>query len=77
MSRARLVRRGNMVAMSLFIQNTIIPAIRTIAQGAGVSLIDNNTEFLDHPEVFSDGVHPTTQGAGMLADNVAAAVTAQ
>lgn len=59
-----------------FMQNTVIPAIRDVATQTGVTLIDNNTEFLNHPELFSDGVHPTAQGAGMLADNVAAAITA-
>jgi lysophospholipase L1-like esterase len=59
-----------------FMQSTVIPAIQTVAQQAGVTLIDNNTQFLNHPELFSDGVHPTTQGAGIIADNVAAAVTA-
>lgn len=60
----------------VFMQNTVIPAIATIAQEAGVPLIDNNTVFLNHPELFSDGVHPTAVGAGMIADNVAAAITA-
>jgi lysophospholipase L1-like esterase len=59
----------------VFMQNTVIPAIQAVAQQAGVPLIDNNTQFLNHPELFSDGVHPTVTGAGMLADNVAAAIT--
>lgn len=59
-----------------FMQNTVIPTIRNVATATGVTLIDNNTQFLNHPELFSDGVHPTTQGAGMIANNVAVAVTA-
>ncbi len=59
-----------------FIQNTVIPAIRTISQEAGVTLIDNNTPFLNHPELFTDGVHPTAQGAGIMANNVASVITA-
>jgi lysophospholipase L1-like esterase len=59
----------------VFMQNTVIPAIRTIAQEAGVTLIDNNTQFLNHPELFSDGVHPTTQGAGIIANIVGTAIT--
>lgn len=59
-----------------FMQNTVIPAIRDVATQAGVPLIDNNTEFLNRPELFADGVHPTVTGAGILADNVAAAITA-
>lgn len=57
-----------------FMQNTVIPAIRAVAQEAGVPLIDNNTEFLNHPELFSDCVHPTLTGAALIAVNVAAAV---
>lgn len=60
----------------VFMQNTVIPAIQAVAQQTGVPLIDNNTEFLNHPELFADGVHPTVTGAGILAENVAAAITA-
>jgi acyl-CoA thioesterase-1 len=55
-----------------FIQNTVVPAVRAIASNTGVTLIDNNTPLLDHPELFSDGVHPTPQGAGVIASTVAA-----
>lgn len=54
-----------------FIQNTVVPAIRTIATETGVTLIDNNTPLQNHSELFSDGVHPTTQGAGVIANTVA------
>lgn len=54
-----------------FIQNTVVPAISTIATEAGVTLIDNNTPLLNHPELFNDGVHPNTQGAGVIANMVA------
>jgi lysophospholipase L1-like esterase len=60
----------------VFIQNTVIPAIQTIASQTGVTLIDNNTPFLNQPGLFSDGVHPTTQGAGIIANTVAAGITA-
>jgi lysophospholipase L1-like esterase len=58
-----------------FIQNVVVPAIRDIATQTGVTLIDNNTPFLGHPEDFSDGVHPTEQGAGIIASIVADALT--
>ncbi|HEY8995264.1 MAG TPA: GDSL-type esterase/lipase family protein [Lacunisphaera sp.] len=60
----------------VFIQNTVVPAIRTIASQTGMPLIDNNSPLLNHPEYFSDGVHPNAQGAGIIASTVAAAVTA-
>jgi lysophospholipase L1-like esterase len=54
-----------------FIQNTVVPAISNVAAEAGVGLIDNNTPLLNHPELFSDGIHPTAQGANIIANNVA------
>ena len=33
-------------------------------------LIDNNSPLLNHPEYFSDGVHPNEQGAGIIATTV-------
>ena len=60
----------------VFIQNTVVPAIRTIANQSGMPLVDNNSPLLNHPEYFSDGVHPNVQGAGIIASTVAAAVTA-
>jgi lysophospholipase L1-like esterase len=59
----------------VFIQNTVVPAIRTIATQAGVPLIDNNSPLLNHPEYFSDGVHPNVQGAGIIATTVSGPVT--
>jgi lysophospholipase L1-like esterase len=60
----------------VFIQNTVVPAIRTIASQAVVASIDNNAPLLDHPEYFSDGVHPNLQGAGIIASTVQGAITA-
>jgi lysophospholipase L1-like esterase len=59
-----------------FIQNTVVPAIRTVSTQSGMPLIDNNTPLLNHPEYMSDGVHPNVQGAGIIANAVAAALTA-
>jgi lysophospholipase L1-like esterase len=53
-----------------FIQNVVLPAIRNIAAQTGVTLIDNNTPLQNHPEYFSDGVHPTEQGANVIANGV-------
>jgi lysophospholipase L1-like esterase len=57
-----------------FIQNTVLPAIRDIATQTGVTLIDNNTPLLNNPGLFSDGVHPTAEGAGIIANTVRAAL---
>lgn len=60
----------------VFIQNTVVPAIREIATQTGMPLVDNNAPLLNHPEYFSDGVHPNAQGAAIIASTVATAVTA-
>lgn len=57
-----------------FIQNTVVPAVRRIGTEAGVPVIDNNTCFIGHPELFQDGIHPTRQGGGMIAKNVKAVI---
>ena len=56
-----------------FIQNVVLPAIRAVASETGVTLIDNNTPLMN-PAYFSDGVHPTPEGAGILAQTVAMAL---
>ena len=59
-----------------FIQKTIVPAIAKVARKASVELIDNNTPLLNHSGYFTDGVHPTEKGAGIIAQQVATALTA-
>lgn len=59
-----------------FIQNAVEPAIRDIATQTGVTLIDNNTPLQNHPEYFTDGVHPTPQGASIIANVVLNALSA-
>lgn len=54
----------------VFVQNVLVPAIRTVATEAGVTLIDNNTPLMN-ASYFSDGVHPTPEGAGIIAATVA------
>jgi lysophospholipase L1-like esterase/regulation of enolase protein 1 (concanavalin A-like superfamily) len=58
-----------------FIQNNLLPAIQGVATSNGLTLIDNNTPLLNHEELFSDGVHPTAQGASVIASTVADALT--
>ncbi len=54
----------------VFIENTVEPAIATIATQAGVQLIDNDTPLLNRPDLFQDGVHPTPSGAAIVAQTV-------
>ena len=50
--------------------DTILPSIQTVANQTGVHLIDANTPLLDHPDYFTDGVHPNGQGAQIIADSI-------
>jgi lysophospholipase L1-like esterase len=54
----------------VFIENTVEPAIATIATQAGGQLIDNDTPLLNRPDLFQDGVHPTVPGAAIVAQQV-------
>jgi acyl-CoA thioesterase-1 len=51
------------------------PGIRQVAAQTGFTLIDTYTPFLDHPELFVDGVHPTAEGAQKIAEAVYSAVS--
>ncbi|MGP8202259.1 MAG: GDSL-type esterase/lipase family protein [Limisphaerales bacterium] len=58
----------------VFVENTVEPAIGGIATQAAVQLIDNDTPLIDRPDLFTDGVHPTATGAGIIAQQVANAL---
>jgi alpha-L-fucosidase 2 len=49
------------------IDNQIIPIIKQVAAAKGVPIIDVNTPTMGHPELFSDGVHPTDSGYALVA----------
>jgi lysophospholipase L1-like esterase len=50
--------------------NGVIPRIEQVATELGLPIIDVYTLLLNHPEFFTDGVHPGSEGA----ETVAAAV---
>lgn len=54
----------------------IIPKIRQVAAETGLTLIDTNTPLLNHPEYFLDGVHPTSEGAQVIAQTIYQAIAA-
>jgi acyl-CoA thioesterase-1 len=49
------------------IDNQLIPIIQQVAAAKGVPVIDLNTPTMGHPELFSDGVHPTDAGYRLVA----------
>ena len=57
-----------------YFADNVIPSIRQVASQTGLPLIDAYTPLLDHSEYFGDGVHPTVEGARIIADVVYAAL---
>ena len=49
------------------LQNQIDPILRSVAASKGIATIDIDTPTAGHPELFSDGVHPTDAGYTLLA----------
>ncbi len=47
--------------------NGVIPRIEQVAIEFGLPIIDAYNPLLSHPEYFSDGVHPTSEGAQIIA----------
>ena len=52
----------------------IIPRIEQIADEQGLPLIDIYSELENHPEYFQDGVHPNSEGATIIANEVYKAI---
>jgi acyl-CoA thioesterase-1 len=48
----------------------IIPRIEQVAKDLGLSTIDAYTPFVNHPEYFKDGIHPTSEGASIIANEI-------
>ena len=49
--------------------------IERVAKVTGVSLIDLNTPLFNRPDLFPDALHPTAEGAGIIAKTVYSAIT--
>jgi len=54
----------------VFVETSWSQPFATIATQAGVQLIDNDTPLLNRPDLFHDGVHPTVDGAAIVAQTV-------
>jgi lysophospholipase L1-like esterase len=53
----------------------IIPQIQQVADNLNVPTIDVYDSFQNHTDFFMDGVHPNTDGANLIASDVAIAIT--
>ena len=54
---------------TLLVQD-IIPRIKQVPNETGLPLIDFYSDIVNHPEYFSDGVHPNPEGAKIIASKV-------
>ena len=59
------------------VEQEISPIIKKIAEEKDVQIIDLQEPTRDHPEYYSDGVHPNQLGNGVIAEVVYRAITAQ
>jgi len=69
-----IVNNGTGISSELLSHN-ILPKIEEVAQKTELPLIDAYTPLLSKPEFFVDGVHPTFEGAMLIADEVYKAIT--
>jgi lysophospholipase L1-like esterase len=69
---------NNTVSLSnTILEQKVIPNIEQVASQTGCQLIDAHTPLLNHPEYYIDGVHPTADGARVIADTIYAALTSK
>lgn len=50
--------------------NDVMPLVKQTANDLGLPLIDVHTPLVNHPEDFSDGVHPNSQGSRIIAETI-------
>lgn len=53
------------------------PVVRDLAEKNGLELVDMYKVMDPHRDLYADGVHPTREGAGLMAAAVAKAITQQ
>jgi lysophospholipase L1-like esterase len=68
---------GNWGIRDEVIKNEVIPLVDQVAKETGATVIDLYTALADSKALFPDKVHPNAQGAKMMADVIAKAVTAK
>ena len=56
------------------LENEIVPAVEAIAEHYRLQTVDLRPVFEGRPDLFSDGCHPTKEGAALFAQEVAKAI---
>jgi len=64
--RTKELRDGEKIS-GVRIKEELIPIIQKVAKEESLPVIDLNTPFVDHPELFADGCHPNEEGASQIA----------
>ena len=57
------------------LEQGVIPRIEQVANELNLPTIDVNTALVSHPEFFGDGVHPSSEGAMLIANEISQDLT--
>ena len=57
------------------IVNGVHPIVKELARRNGLEMVDMYSVMDPHRDLYADGVHPTREGAGLMAEEVAKAIT--
>jgi lysophospholipase L1-like esterase len=57
------------------LQEDVLPSIEQVANEFSLPVVDVNSALTDHPEYFADGVHPNSEGAMVIANEIWEALT--
>jgi lysophospholipase L1-like esterase len=57
------------------LEQGVIPQIEQVANELSLPMIDVNTALINYPEYFGDGVHPSNEGAMLIASEINQAIT--
>lgn len=57
------------------LEQGVIPQIKQVANELDLPTIDVNTALISYPEYFGDGVHPSSEGAMLIANEINQAIT--
>jgi lysophospholipase L1-like esterase len=58
-----------------FLTTTVLPEIENLADQMNLPTVDMYNALLNHSEYFADGVHPTREGAAVIAANLYDTIT--
>jgi len=70
-----IFNNGTGLSPTFFVQE-VIPRIEQVVNETGLPLIDVYSPLVNHPEYFSDGVHPNGEGSEIVATEIFKAITA-